>query len=127
MSLEHGGMVVDFHDCDFFPGSPSMQFFQLHVILSLYSFPSFLERWFDRVVVLRTDNTLLFDRLKARNYADKKIQENVECEIMQVLLDQATESYREEVVVEYQSNDIDDMDNNVDTLKQFVELWAQQQ
>jgi len=35
--------IVHFHSCGFFP-----------------------ERWFDLVVVLRTDNTILFDRLKGR-------------------------------------------------------------
>ena len=41
--LEHGGVIVDFHSCDFFP-----------------------ERWFDLVVVLRTDNTILYPRLEKR-------------------------------------------------------------
>ena len=39
-TMAAGGNVVDFHSCDFFP-----------------------ERWFDLVLVLRTDNTVLFDRL----------------------------------------------------------------
>ena len=37
------GNVVEYHGCDFFP-----------------------ERWFQLVVVLRTDNTLLYDRLHSR-------------------------------------------------------------
>ncbi|KAJ8554477.1 hypothetical protein K7X08_025155 [Anisodus acutangulus] len=37
---EAGGNIVDHHGCDFFP-----------------------ERWFDRVVVLQTDNTVLYDKL----------------------------------------------------------------
>lgn len=41
--MSAGGAVVDFHSCEFFP-----------------------ERWFDLVLVLRTDNTLLFDRLVKR-------------------------------------------------------------
>ena len=51
-------------------------------------------RWFDLVVVLTCDNTVLYDRLQARNYRDNKIQENVECEIMQVVLEEARESYK---------------------------------
>lgn len=42
-TMSSGGNVVDFHTCDLFP-----------------------ERWFDLVVVLRTDNTILFDRLTQR-------------------------------------------------------------
>lgn len=41
--MEEGGNIVDYHGCDFFP-----------------------ERWFDLVVVLQTDNTVLYDRLSKR-------------------------------------------------------------
>ena len=41
--LANGGVVVDYHGSDFFP-----------------------ERWFDLVVVLQTDNTILYDRLEKR-------------------------------------------------------------
>ena len=58
MDSDEGGIVVDYHACEFFP-----------------------ERWFDLVIVLRCDNTILFDRLTERNYPEKKIRENVECEI----------------------------------------------
>ena len=61
--MEAGGVVVDYHGADLFP-----------------------ERWFDLVVVLRTDNDVLYPRLEGRQYAPKKITENVEAEIMQVIL-----------------------------------------
>jgi len=35
-------------------------------------------------VLLRANNTVLFDRLKARGYNEKKISENIECEILEV-------------------------------------------
>ena len=38
-----GGNIVDYHGCDFFP-----------------------ERWFDIVFVLRTNNTILYERLEQR-------------------------------------------------------------
>ena len=41
--MEEGGILVDYHGCDFFP-----------------------ERWFDLVVVLQTDNSILHDRLTSR-------------------------------------------------------------
>jgi broad-specificity NMP kinase len=41
--MEEGGILVDYHGCDFFP-----------------------ERWFDLVVVLQTDNSILHDRLTGR-------------------------------------------------------------
>lgn len=73
--MEQGGVIVDHHSSEFFP-----------------------ERFFDLVVVLQTDNTLLYDRLQKRGYADKKIQENVQCEIMHVPCEEAHRSYRQEVV-----------------------------
>ncbi|VDK17310.1 unnamed protein product [Anisakis simplex] len=68
---DRGGCIVDYHGCDFFP-----------------------ERWFDIVVVLRCNNTILYDRLAARGYSDKKIRENVECEIFGSLLDEARDAYK---------------------------------
>lgn len=50
-------------------------------------------RWFDLVVVLQTDNTVLYERLEQRGYPAAKISENVECEIMMVLLQEAHDSY----------------------------------
>ena len=38
-----GGVIIDYHGCDFFP-----------------------ERWFDLVVVLRTQTSVLYDRLVNR-------------------------------------------------------------
>jgi len=127
--LEHGGVIVDFHSCDFFP-----------------------ERWFDLVVVLRTDNTILYPRLekrfllllllllnrwqrlkkkkkkkKKRGYSQKKIMENVECEIMQVLIEEARESYKEEIVKELQSDTIEQMQQNVSLICEWVQRFQQQQ
>ena len=41
--MSEGGNIVDYHGCDFFP-----------------------ERWFDIVFVLRTNNTILYERLEKR-------------------------------------------------------------
>ena len=54
----------------------------------------FPERWFDLVLVLRCNNTLLFDRLQSRQYSGRKLEENVQAEIFQTILDEAKESYR---------------------------------
>ena len=99
--MEAGGVVVDYHGADLFP-----------------------ERWFDLVVVLRTDNDVLYPRLEGRQYAPKKITENVEAEIMQVILDdQARDAYAEEIVLELQSNSVEEMEANVARLAQWVSSW----
>lgn len=43
--MKKGGYILDWHVCDIFPRS-----------------------WIDLVVVLRADSTVLYDRLKSRNY-----------------------------------------------------------
>merc|ERR1712107_905234 len=90
------GIVADFHICEIFP-----------------------ERWFDLVICLRTSTDVLFDRLTARGYNEKKRSENMEAEIMQVILDVARESYAHEIVHEVPSNTIEDMENNLDRISQW--------
>ncbi|EKX40217.1 hypothetical protein GUITHDRAFT_158342 [Guillardia theta CCMP2712] len=99
--MSQGGNVVDFHTCDFFP-----------------------ERWFDLVVVLRTDNDILYPRLEKRGYSTKKIQENVECEIMCVVAEEARESYKEEIIWMLQSNSIPDLEANVARITHQVKQWT---
>ncbi|KAF1362193.1 P-loop containing nucleoside triphosphate hydrolase protein [Lizonia empirigonia] len=97
---DEGGRILDWHACDLFP-----------------------ERWIDLVVVLRCDSTVLYDRLTARGYKDKKLDENMDSEIMQVLLDEAREAYKEEIVVELRSDGADDVEGNLERIEQWVENW----
>lgn len=98
--LDKGNVVIDWHVSDGFP-----------------------ERLIDLVVVLRTDNTTLYDRLKEREYDDKKIEENIDAEIMEVVLNDALESYPEEVVVQLQSNVIEDVEANIDRIAAWHAQW----
>lgn len=98
--MKEGGNLVDYHGCDFFP-----------------------ERWFDAVFVLRTDNTLLYERLEKRDYSERKIQENVQCEIMRVILDEALDSYKSHIVHELQSDTPDQMEQNLTTIKNWINQW----
>lgn len=97
---EEGGSILDWHACDLFP-----------------------ERWIDLVVVLRCDSTVLYDRLTARGYKDKKLDENMDSEIMQVLLDEAREAYKEEIVQELRSDSADDVEGNLERIEQWIENW----
>lgn len=98
--MSAGGNIVDFHSCDFFP-----------------------ERWFDLVVVLRTYNEILYPRLEKRGYKQNKISENIEAEIMQVVLEEARESYKPEIVVELMSNTVEEMEDNVNKIEEWVEKY----
>ncbi|PAA48390.1 hypothetical protein BOX15_Mlig028478g5 [Macrostomum lignano] len=95
--LADGGCLVDYHSAELFP-----------------------ERWFQAVFVLRTENSLLYQRLKARNYAEAKVQQNVQCEIFQTLLEEARESYKPEIVHELQSNGPDDLEANIALIQDWL-------
>ncbi|KAI0348653.1 P-loop containing nucleoside triphosphate hydrolase protein [Trametopsis cervina] len=101
LALE-GGIILDWHTCEIFP-----------------------ERWPDLVVVLRCDHTKLWERLEKRNYPLKKIQENNEAEIMEVVLDEARSSYPAEVVVELKSEGTEDLEANVARIIEWIQAWTQ--
>ncbi|KAF1346751.1 AAA domain-containing protein [Delphinella strobiligena] len=98
--LEAGGQILDWHACDLFP-------------------PSLI----DLVVVVRCNSTLLYDRLQARGYDGAKLDENMDAEIMEVLLQEARDSYDEQIVVELQSDDADQIEENVERLEAWVKQW----
>ncbi|XKL65699.1 hypothetical protein PGB90_009119 [Kerria lacca] len=95
--VEMGGKIVEYHGCDFFP-----------------------ERWFDGIFVLRTNNTILYDRLQERGYNDLKIRKNVECEIFQSILEEAMNSYDGTIIQELHNNNINDMEKNIKIILRFI-------
>lgn len=99
-ALAAGGCIVDYHGCDFFP-----------------------ERWFDLVLVLQADTSVLWERLERRGYAAKKVQENVQCEIMHVIVEEAREAYAEEIVHAVASNTAEEMERNVDNAHKWAAAW----
>lgn len=94
-----GGHVLDYHGCDFFP-----------------------ERWFDLVIVLTVDNSVLYSRLESRGYSTKKLQDNVQCEIMRVIAEEAYNSYEPAIILELESNSTQQLEENV--LR--IESWVQE-
>lgn len=95
--MERGGMVLDYHGVDLFP-----------------------QDWFDLVVVLTTDNTILYSRLEDRSYSDHKIQENVTAEIMQVILLEATDHFQDKVI-QMTSDTLMDMDENCEKVLKWID------
>ena len=101
--VKQGGYVIDWHICDIFP-----------------------ESWIDLVVVLRTDSTQLYDRLRTRNYAESKLQENLDSEIMEVILSEARESYEVELIIELRSNEAEEVESNVERIGRWIKDWTEQ-
>ncbi|KAJ5765574.1 hypothetical protein N7520_005133 [Penicillium odoratum] len=99
-----GGYLIDWHACDLFPKS-----------------------WIDLVVVLRCPSTAVhYDRLASRGYHEEKLQENLDAEIFGVLLEEAREAFDEEIVVELNSEEDGDVDNNCARVAQWVDNWKKQ-
>jgi len=99
-----GGVILDWHTCEMFP-----------------------ERWADLVVVLRCDHAKIWDRLEKRAYPLKKIQENNEAEIMQVVLEEARSSYPAEIIVELQSERMEQLEANVARIVEWITSWLKNQ
>jgi len=51
------------------------------------------------------------------------MQENLDSEIMEVLLQEARDSYDEEIVVELTSNSTEEMDSNVERIESWLAQW----
>ena len=81
-----GGFIVDFHTSAFFP-----------------------ERYFDLVFVLTCNSKVLYERLKKREYSEKKIENNMDCEIFGECKAEAEESYKKEIVFCFANNEEKDM------------------
>lgn len=58
-----------------------------------------------------------------RDYSEKKIQENVECEIFQTILEEARESYSNNIVHECSSNTPEDMEVNLENIQAWIQQW----
>ena len=99
--ISKGGLVLDYHGVDLFP-----------------------QDWFDLVVVLTTDNTILYSRLEDRSYSDYKIQENVTAEIMQVILQEAND-YFQDKVWQMTSDTLKDMDQNCEQVLEWIDNFKQ--
>lgn len=61
--------------------------------------------------------------LKYRKYPEVKLQENIDAEIMEVLLQEAKDSYDEDIVVVLNSNTAEEMDENVDRIEAWLGQW----
>lgn len=53
------------------------------------------------------------------------MQENIDSEIMEVLSQEARESYDEEIVVELQSNTPEEMETNIERIEAWLKQWKE--
>ena len=91
--IKEGGKIIDFHSADFIEDD----------LIPL-------------VVLLRCNNTVLYDRLAERNYTEKKIKENIECEIMEVTADDVRQYFPMEKILEIPNEEVEQMESNIELI-----------
>lgn len=101
LNVGKGGLIIDTHLCGALPSN-----------------------WFDLVVVLRCDNTQLYDRLKDRGYDKKKIQENVQAEIFQTIYDEAIETYGKNKVKQLTNSTVEEQEKNVSVTQKWIQQYV---
>ncbi len=92
------------------------------IILESHCPSIFPERWFDGVIVLRTDLKILSARLGARGYPEVKINENLQCETMDTIEIETKESYKEDRVLVLMNYPMSKLDSNVEEAIKFIEM-----
>ena len=60
---------------------------------------------------------------QVRNYSEAKVTENIDAEIMQVILEEAHEAYDPKIVIELQSDHAEEVETNVERVKEWYETW----
>ena len=94
----------------------------------------------DLVITMHTDNTVLFDRYTERKYSQRKIEENIDCEIVNMIGSENREYFggmdedgertipEEELttaVVELQGDTEEDLKDNLRRLVEWVKKWQE--
>jgi adenylate kinase len=101
-SSPSSGLIIDYHSAGIVPDSD-----HIHGIF-----------------VIRCSNDKLYDRLKQRNYSDKKIEQNIQSEIFQVCLDDARETFDESLIHEIINETEDDFKKNIENLSNWINQWS---
>lgn len=101
--MQKGGNIVEYHSNELFP-----------------------ERWFQLVLVVTCDTQLLFDRLTARNYNKKKIEQNMQCEIFGTILEEAQASYKAEIVKIVKSTSLGDVEECFNVVEDFLKEYKRE-
>ena len=73
----------------------------------------------DLVIVLRCQPNKLQERLEERNYNQEKIRENIEAEALNIISEEAIDSYGEEKVFELDTSS-SDLDESVNLLNDII-------
>jgi adenylate kinase len=90
------------------------------ILIDFHSLGFLSDKLVDHVVVLQTDTKILAERLKQRGYDEKKIDENIQCEIFMECYVECTETFEPEKVKQRTSDSIEDAERNLAYLVSLV-------
>ena len=76
-----------------------------------------------RIELIQVILSLFIQVIASSHYSLKKIQENNESEIMQVVLEEARSSYSDNIIVELNSDSTEDLESNVERIIQWIQNW----
>lgn len=51
-----------------------------------------------------------------RGYSGKKLEDNIQCEIFQIILDEVRDLYKVDIVYEFFSNNFEDLEDNLEKI-----------
>ncbi|KAH0573413.1 adenylate kinase [Spironucleus salmonicida] len=83
-------------------------------IIDHHSFDIFSNKFLDLTIVLHSDLKVLKQRLSLRQYSEKKIDENLQCEIMDVVADEAYRRFKN--ILELTNDTNEDQAKNIDII-----------
>uniref|UniRef100_A0A4X2KIH0 Uncharacterized protein n=1 Tax=Vombatus ursinus TaxID=29139 RepID=A0A4X2KIH0_VOMUR len=75
------------------------------------------------VFVLQTVNSVLCTRLEKRGYSVKKLQDDIQCEIFQILYEDVMAFYNHEIVHHLPRNVPEELENHLDQIMKRIEQW----
>ncbi|OII76622.1 adenylate kinase [Cryptosporidium andersoni] len=93
------------------------------IILDFHSVDFLSAEWFDIVICLRVETDVLYDRLKERSYPNKKIKENIECEIFNVIYEDITSKFGEGKIISLSNNNLAQQKRNLIKISDQVTLF----
>lgn len=73
---------------------------------------------------LKSGRFVYLRSINGRGYSLQKIQENNEAEIMQVVLSEAQESYKENIIMILNSDNVDQQEQNVERIVEWLNNWV---
>lgn len=86
------------------------------VLIETHTVSTLPKKLVDLVFVLTSRTDVLYDRLKERNYSDWKVQENVQCEIMNIVHEESLERFGSSKVQVLKSNLDEDINDNIEQI-----------